>query len=235
MPNPLLPETHSEVAVPIIVDGQVAGVLDVQEDEVAAFDEAAFELLRSLVNQISIAIRNARQFAQVQSALAETEAVQEQYLIQAWNTEKLRRFSEAQVDVQLATTDTESVPTPVLNTPIEFRQMTIGNLELEAADPQRVWSQEELALVNAVVGQVAQTAENLRLFEETRQRAGREQTIREITNKLRSAPNMERLINIATNEIAGRLSATHAKLELGIKPQQYPASNGDNNGRAEGE
>lgn len=215
LPNPLLPKTRSEVAAPIVVEGEVVGVLDVQEDEAAAFDDAAFDLLRSLANQLAIALRNARQFEQVQAALTRVEAVQEQYLATAWDREKLKRFSEAQVDVQLASAGTETVP--VLNTPIQFKRMTIGNLELEAADPQRVWSQEELALVNAIADQVAQTAENLRLFDETRERAGREATIREITDKLRAAPNLKDLVQTASEELGTYLSATHLKLKLGVE------------------
>ena len=218
LPNPLLPDTHSEVAVPIIVDGEVAGVLDVQQDEVAAFDEAAFDLLRSLANQISIALRNARQFAQVQSALAEAEAVQEQYLERAWDRERLKRASTAEVDVRLAEADVETVP--VLNVPIDFRQMTIGNLEFESTDPNRDWSEDELALIDAVADQVAQTAENLRLFEETRQRAGREAAIREITDKLRAAPNMDLLLETAARELGSHIGVRHTVLELGIDADQ---------------
>ena len=87
--------------------------------------------------------------------------------------------------------------------------------------------------VEAVIDQVAQTAENLRLFDDTRKRASREQAIREITDKLRAAPNLESLMDIATKEISQQLSATHAKLDLGIETQQAVTNGGS--GHAEGE
>jgi nitrate/nitrite-specific signal transduction histidine kinase len=61
--NPFLPDTYAEMAVPIILEGQVVGVLDVQEDEIGGLDEADANLLRSLANQVAVAIRNARLFA----------------------------------------------------------------------------------------------------------------------------------------------------------------------------
>ena len=72
-------------------------------------------------------------------------------------------------------------------------------------------------MIEAVIDQVAQSAETLRLFDETRRRAGREQTIREITDKLRAAPNLERLLEIATMEISQRFPTAHAGLKLGIE------------------
>jgi len=65
--NPLLPNTQSEIAVPI-VDGEILGVLDVQSDRVAGLDEGDANLLRSLANQVAIAITNARLFEQVGQA-----------------------------------------------------------------------------------------------------------------------------------------------------------------------
>ena len=61
------------MAVPIILEGQVVGVLDVQEDKEAGLDEGDAGLLRSVANQVAVAIRNARLFEQVENALAEAQ------------------------------------------------------------------------------------------------------------------------------------------------------------------
>jgi signal transduction histidine kinase/ActR/RegA family two-component response regulator/CHASE3 domain sensor protein len=73
LPNPLLPHTRSEMAVPILVDGKVVGVLDVQDDKVAGFNVGDANLMRSLTNQMAVALTNAKLFEQIQRALAETE------------------------------------------------------------------------------------------------------------------------------------------------------------------
>ncbi len=75
--NPLLPETRSEVAIPIAVGGQVLGALDVQSKDPDAFDEAAVRVLQTLANQIAAAIRNFRLLESAQVSLEETTALYE--------------------------------------------------------------------------------------------------------------------------------------------------------------
>ena len=62
--NPLLPETKSEVAIPIVSGSTVLGVLDVQQNIVNGLNEEDVSLLQSLAGQIAISMQNARSLEQ---------------------------------------------------------------------------------------------------------------------------------------------------------------------------
>ncbi len=64
--NPLLPETRSEIALPLIARNRVIGALDVQSTQPAAFDESSAVVLQAMADQIAIALNNAEQFRQTE-------------------------------------------------------------------------------------------------------------------------------------------------------------------------
>lgn len=65
-PNPLLPETRAEVAVPIHRGDRVLGVLDVQHDRVGGLGQEDAEVLQTIADQIAVALENSQLYAQVQ-------------------------------------------------------------------------------------------------------------------------------------------------------------------------
>lgn len=84
--NPDLPDTRSEIALPLRSRGQVIGVLDVQSTEPGAFSHEDVGVLQTLADQVALAISNARLFAQAQESLeAQRRAFGEQSA-QAWQS-----------------------------------------------------------------------------------------------------------------------------------------------------
>lgn len=64
LPNPLLPDTRSELAVPMIVAGNVIGVFDIQSDQVGRFTESDVNIQTTLAAQLAVSIQNVRSFEQ---------------------------------------------------------------------------------------------------------------------------------------------------------------------------
>lgn len=71
-PNPLLPDTQAELALPLKTGGKVIGALTVQSNQQGAFASETVTVLQSLADQLAIAIENANLFAQTESTLDET-------------------------------------------------------------------------------------------------------------------------------------------------------------------
>ncbi len=240
--SPMFPETKAEAVVPIILEGRVVGIIDVLSDRVGGLDEGDVEMLRSLANLAAIAIHNAQLFTQVEASLAQTQAAQERYVAQSWQvrggatqrgrvqrqgtpelaetlTEQLHQTAAAQA--RPAVVDLDAAHQAIVS-PIMLQNQVIGTMQFYDSGQHGQWDEQQLALVQAIAGQVAQSAENLRLFDETRQRASREATIREITDKLRAAPNIDSLLETAAHELGGRLGVWRARLKLGIEPELDP-------------
>ena len=77
MSNPLLPETRSEMALPLVARGQMAGALTEQSAEVAAFGVNEIAVLQTIADQLATAIANARLFAQTQQSAERSQALYE--------------------------------------------------------------------------------------------------------------------------------------------------------------
>src|SRR5690606_27468401 len=72
-PNPLLPDTRSEIALPLHIRGRVIGALTVQSVERGAFPNDTVAVLQNLADQLAIAIENASLFARTEENLAQTK------------------------------------------------------------------------------------------------------------------------------------------------------------------
>jgi len=95
LPNPLLPDTRSELAVPMIVGGKVIGVFDIQSDQVDRFTESDVNVQTTLAAQIATSIQNVRSFEQTK-AQADFEA------LASGIGEKIQRTSSVQEALQTA-------------------------------------------------------------------------------------------------------------------------------------
>ncbi len=74
LPNPLLPDTRSEMALPVVAGDRILGVLDVQADEPDHFTEEDLRIQSILATQIAVALQNARQFTEARR-LADRETM----------------------------------------------------------------------------------------------------------------------------------------------------------------
>lgn len=110
LPNPLLPETQTEVAVPIITGQHVLGVLDVQQSVAGSLGTQDSELLLSIANQVAVAVRNAYQIDRVRQRAAHDAMINEITL-------KLRETHTVEEAIQLVVLELSKA----LKTPAQIR------------------------------------------------------------------------------------------------------------------
>jgi GAF domain-containing protein len=114
LPNPQLPETRAELAVPLLIGDQVLGVLDVQSDQLNAFTEEDANIQLTLASQVAIALQNAYSFTQAQKQ-AEREA-----LLNAIN-QKIQSATSVEAVLQIAARELGHA----LNVPRTIAQISI--------------------------------------------------------------------------------------------------------------
>jgi GAF domain-containing protein/HAMP domain-containing protein len=206
--NPLLPNTRSEIALPLIVGERIIGALDVQSDKEGAFGEQDIDTLQGMANSVATALENARLFQETQKSLEELRMAQRSYVNKAWSetSRENEGYEYASSEAMPAGMELSS-----MDVPLTIREQIIGQLHLEG---QQDWTPEERTLVEAVATQAALAMENARLLEESRQMALRERLAAEITGKIWSSPNTDFILQTVIKELGRALHADEATIEL---------------------
>ena len=218
--NPLLPDTRSEMALPLHSRGQVVGAMTVQSAVEAAFDETDIAVLQTMADQVAVAIDNARLFVETQAALKELEAVHRQYLREAWTAYTPTAGATYYETAPLAGAEEPSDGNgKALVEPIALRGEEIGTLGIQDDSGTRQWTAEEVALVQAVTNRLALAAENLRLIDETQRRAAQERWLSQVADQMQRAASLDTLLRIAAEELRQELDATHALVQLGTEAE----------------
>ncbi len=83
--NPDLPQTRSELALPLVISGQILGVIDVQSTQPMAFKQEDITILQILAEQLAIAIQNASLFSEAEKALESSRLAFGELSREAWS------------------------------------------------------------------------------------------------------------------------------------------------------
>ncbi len=222
-PNPLLPETRSELAVPLRIEQYVIGVLDLQADRENTFTERNQTVFEALATQLAIAIDSAQQWRLTQEAQKKAQEALQLLTRESWS-QKLASTRDTlgfAYDLSTVTPLKTSTENQGVAVPVMVQNEPIGQLIIEMPD-QKDLTTDEHALMSAVAQQLGQKAENLRLFEQTQQRAAREQLAREISDKIRSSRNIETALKTAAAELSQALGASRAIVNLQVEAVDEP-------------
>jgi GAF domain-containing protein len=236
--NPHLPETHSEVALPLKFGQELIGALDIQSTESNAFSQEDVKIFSVLADQVSVAIQNTISLEQAQRAIQKLEIASRQTTIQAWKgfietvhtkgyrydgikPEPLKESSRAKMDKE------------TLSVPVQLRGETIGRLKLRPVDQSRKWTEDELAIIESTAERVAIALESARLLEDAQKRASRETFLSGMAAKLSSSYKLDSILRDTVEELGQTLQGSKVSFQL-VDPSAPPMSDSDNDNGASG-
>jgi GAF domain-containing protein/HAMP domain-containing protein len=210
--NPDLPNTRSEMALPLKVSGRVVGALDVQSTESNAFTSEDINILSALADQVSAAMENVRLHEETQEALAKAEAASRQLTGRAWaDIQRVAPVAGYRYDgtkaepLKVSTNGEQAKPLKeAFSVPVQLRGESIGSLRIKPTADGHQWSEDEIAIIQATAERVALAIENARLVSESQKNASKEQVIGEASSRISSAINLDNILQTALREM-GRI------------------------------
>ena len=250
--NPDLPSTRSEAALPLVAGDQVLGVLDVQSTEREAFGEADVTVLQTLGDQVAIAISNARLVRQVQESLEMERRAYGQMSMEAWRNlirtgagvgqrydpqRILPERGPSREEMVQAATEGQAVPGqdglgPTMAVPLKVRDQVIGVLDAYKPSGADDWTDDEMALLQALVDQLGVALDGARLYQDAQRRATRDRVLGEVAGRMRETLDMDEVIKTAVREIGEALSIAEVEVRMGMGSDRVPepGRSGDDGG-----
>ena len=231
--NPDLPETRSELALPLKDVGQIIGVLDVQSTEPNAFLPEDTETLYTLADQVAIAIQNARSHEATHRLLEEAQRTSDSYLKEAWrllqaqekrigyviseNTIKpLEKFIDHPYMNRVISQEdllVENGETGTLAVPIHLRGEVVGVLDIRVPTGHD-WDPDEVDIARAVADRLSLALESATLLRTTQRRAEIERLTANISGKISASVNMRNVLQTAVEELGRVLPGSEVVIQF---------------------
>ncbi len=239
--NPLLPYTHSEMALPLRVGDRIIGALDVQSDKVNAFDQNDITIMQVMADQLAVAIEKANLLQEVERSIAEMERSYREYTSRTWRAFLQQAAQTAGYRYDGITPEPLSAPPPeslealrkgssvilraeeakggsVLAVPIRLRGQTIGTLNLRFQGHEV--PAETALLVEEAANRLALALENARLVQDAQRLATREQQINLITARVQQATDLEAVLKNTIRELGNALGVPRTFIQIGLMPAE---------------
>jgi len=237
--NPDLPNTRSEIALPLTLRGETIGVLDVQSTKPGAFANEDLQALTTLANQVSIAFENAHLLSETRAALEQVQEVYSEFTRAEWSRTLAKaeqsgfRYQAGRIEMlDNEIQETEAIAAirsgnvaqnqdkrATVAVPVKLRGEVIGVLHIESNDPSKAWQSDEISLVEAVAERAAFAMENARLFQDARKRASKERLISEATSRISSALDIENILQTTAAELEHVLGGSEVLIQFQNKEQ----------------
>lgn len=231
--NPDLPNTRSEMALPLQVANEVIGVLDVQSIVSNAFQEEDAEVLSTLADQVAIAIQNARTYERMQELVEQAQKVSGGYVEETWRLlqaeekgvgfrvagDQVSRLSRplASLHVKKAVAEQHTVveggKEAALAIPIRLRNEVIGVMDIRTPD-EHEWDEDEVDIAEAVAERLSLALETSLLLKTTQRRAELERVTAEVADRIGATTQFDSILRTAAEELSRVLGGSEVLVQI---------------------
>jgi GAF domain-containing protein len=231
--NPDLPETRSEIALPLIIGRQTIGVLDVQSTQPNAFQQEDVRVLTTLADQIAVAIQNARSFESMQELLEKAQRTSVAYLQDAW---RILQADSARIGFKASGDEVAPLSRPWMNAhnrkaltekqtvaesgvnatlavPIRLRGEVIGVLDIHTRG-EHEWDEDEVDIAEAVAERLSLALETSLLLKTTQRRAELERITTDISSRITATTQIDAILRTAVEELSRALGGSEVLVQL---------------------
>ena len=231
--NPLLPETQSELAVPLLVGQRLLGALDVQSTEPHAFTEDDIRALEAITSELAVAIDSARIQSEMQEQLDRIERSDRTETQAAWGRVARSRSLPiihldpsgeigSPTDVVFQVIEDAIIQDSTVVSPdgrdiavlIQVRGETIATLAARRSKPSEPWNDDEIALMEAIASQSAQALESARQRLEERRRVTELEVINRVSQAVSQILPQDTLFRIIQGQLLQAIGDTNLKICL---------------------
>lgn len=243
-----LPQSQSELLLPLKVGEQVIGILDIHSAELGDFSQDDVAILSILGDQVAITLQNLLLYEESQNAWRRATSSSAQSSTEAWKHYKKAieikgyRYDGIKSEPLRAARPSGNGMN-ALSVPIQLRGQTIGSFNLKPSDPARTWTDDELMMVRSTAERVALALEGARLLEEAQKRANREAFLSDISTKLSASFQLDSILRDTVQELGHTIRNSTVTFQLvnpakpaiasAETPDDYPADRVGHGGRDE--
>lgn len=219
-PNPILPDTRAEMALPLVIEDRVIGALDVQSTSPDVFTTEMIQVFSVLAAQIAIAIRNARLLAEAEQRIREINELNRRLTRSTWQEYVgLERAGGAQgylydqmQTIPLEQGDEARLPARRVEAEIQVRGQAIGTLMAAKPDGSELTEDDQL-LLQAVADRVALAVESARLFEQTQRALAETERLYETARSVSSATDLAEIYELVAEQL-GMATSSVERIEV---------------------
>jgi GAF domain-containing protein len=233
--NPDLPNTRSEMALPLRYAGEIIGALDVQSTEPNAFTQDDVDVLFTLADQVAVAINNARTIEEAQNALAEAQIAIRKSTLEAW---QVLRPKNLKVGMELKESVVKPMDNPLqgehiqealskgktalsnenkkqskLAIPLRLRGQVVGIVNINTRNQYEL-SQDDVEIAESIAQRLSLAFENATLLQAAQYRADLERVTTDITSRISSSTRFETILQTAAQELSKALGGSDVLVQI---------------------